>query len=155
MICSSTLSSIQYPKYSTMYSHHFSINNIPFGIASSSSHAHKSVATRLEDTVIFLDELARYYPELSKEILTAFSKVSKSSLEAFSMAMANPVRKHLTPSPLSLKLSIDGQGNGSSHTSTISLPSHYPPALHYRKAHYTYHSQSATSQISPALANTS
>jgi fumarylacetoacetase len=91
-----------------MYSHHFSINNIPFGIASSSSHAHKSVATRLEDTVIFLDELARHYPELSKEILTTFSKVSNNSIEAFFMAMANLVRKHSTPSPLSLKLSIDG-----------------------------------------------
>jgi fumarylacetoacetase len=60
-----------------MYSHHFSINNIPFGIASSSSHAHKSVATRLEDTVIFLDELARQYPELSKETITTFSNVNK------------------------------------------------------------------------------
>jgi hypothetical protein len=138
-----------------MYSHHFSINNIPFGIASSSSHAHKSIATRLEDTVIFLDELAKHYPELSKEILTTFSKVSNNSLEAFFMTMAKLVRKHSTPSPLSLKLSIDGQGNGSNHTLTISLPSHSLPALHHRKAQFTYHSQSETSQISPALANTS
>jgi hypothetical protein len=77
VVCSSTLSSIPRPKYFTMYSHHFSINNIPFGIASSSSHAHKSVATRLEDTVIFLDELASYYPELSKELIKTFSEVRK------------------------------------------------------------------------------
>ena len=138
-----------------MYSHHFSINNIPFGIASSSSHAHKSVVTRVGDAVIFLDEVARYYPELLKEIITTFSKVSKILRQTFSMAMANLVRKHSTPSPLSLDLSIEQQGNGSNHTLTISLPSHYPPALHYRKAHFTYHSQPETSQISPPLANTS
>jgi hypothetical protein len=138
-----------------MYSHHFSINNIPFGIASSASHAHKSVATRLNDTVIFLDELARHYPELSKEIITTFSVVNKNDLQRFFMATADLVRKHSIPSPLSQNLGIDGQGNGSNHTLPISLPSHYQPAPHYQKAYFTYHSQSETSQISPALVNTS
>jgi fumarylacetoacetase len=43
-----------------MYAEQFSIAKIPFGIASSSSHPHKSVATRLEDDVIFLDILAEH-----------------------------------------------------------------------------------------------
>jgi fumarylacetoacetase len=42
-----------------MFSHHFSINNIQFGIASIAEHPQKAVATRFEDTVIFLDELAK------------------------------------------------------------------------------------------------
>jgi len=60
-----------------MYSHHFSINNIPFGIASSLSHPQKAVVTRFEDTVIFLDDLAAHYPELPSEIVKTFSNVSK------------------------------------------------------------------------------
>jgi fumarylacetoacetase len=59
-----------------MFSHHFSINNIPFGIASSVSHPQRTVATRLEDTVIFLDELASHYPELSPSTITTFYNVS-------------------------------------------------------------------------------
>jgi len=59
-----------------MYAHHFSINNIPFGIASSASHPSKAVATRFEDTVIFLDELAKHKPSLSSSIATALSSVN-------------------------------------------------------------------------------
>lgn len=36
---------------------HFSIANIPFGIASSLNHPHLAAATRLQNVVIFLDEL--------------------------------------------------------------------------------------------------
>jgi fumarylacetoacetase len=43
-----------------MYSEHFSFENIPYGIASSSSHPQKSVATRLGDQVIFLDQLVKF-----------------------------------------------------------------------------------------------
>ena len=39
---------------------HFSLANIPFGIGSSTAHKSKSPVTRLEDTVIFLDELVNY-----------------------------------------------------------------------------------------------
>lgn len=40
------------------YSSHFSLANIPFGIASSTSHPEPSAATRLLNKVIFLDVLA-------------------------------------------------------------------------------------------------
>lgn len=43
-----------------MFDSHFSINNIPFGIASSAIHPHRSVATRIGDNVVFLDELAKH-----------------------------------------------------------------------------------------------
>lgn len=43
----------------TEYSSHFSIANIPFGVASSKSHPAPQCVTRLENTVIFLAELQR------------------------------------------------------------------------------------------------
>jgi hypothetical protein len=39
------------------YAHHFSIANIPFGIASSSTHPAPAAVTRIRDHVIFLDAL--------------------------------------------------------------------------------------------------
>lgn len=43
---------------STAYAHHFSERNVPFGIASSQKHPEPRPATRIENTVIFLDKLA-------------------------------------------------------------------------------------------------
>lgn len=59
------------------YTDHFSINNIPFGIASNDSHSQKAVTTRFEDTVIFLDELAKHHPssELDSATIASFSEV--------------------------------------------------------------------------------
>jgi len=45
-----------------MYASHFSIENIPYGIASSQVHPKKSLVTRLENDVIFLDELVHLHP---------------------------------------------------------------------------------------------
>ena len=39
------------------FAHHFSMANIPFGIASSPQHPKRSAVTRIEDDVIFLDAL--------------------------------------------------------------------------------------------------
>ena len=39
------------------YSHHFSIHNLPYGIASSPSHHLPQCVTRLHNTVIFLGDL--------------------------------------------------------------------------------------------------
>lgn len=60
-----------------MFASHFSAHNIPFGIASSEGHPSRSAATRLEDTVIYLDELAKHdlLYVLPKEALDAFSQV--------------------------------------------------------------------------------
>ncbi|KAL3463748.1 hypothetical protein BJX64DRAFT_276373 [Aspergillus heterothallicus] len=41
---------------SAAYSHHFSLDNLPYGVASSSAHA-QQCATRLQNTVIFLGAL--------------------------------------------------------------------------------------------------
>ncbi|PYH35594.1 Fumarylacetoacetase, partial [Aspergillus neoniger CBS 115656] len=42
---------------SPSYSDHFSIHNLPYGIASSPSHPTPQCATRLHNTVIFLSDL--------------------------------------------------------------------------------------------------
>lgn len=39
------------------FSEHFSIRNIPYGIATSEGHPHKAVATRIRDHVVFLKDL--------------------------------------------------------------------------------------------------
>ena len=56
-------------------SDHFSIANIPYGVASDEFHS-KSVATRLEDKVFFLADLDLNY---SSDIKTAISQVGGTS----------------------------------------------------------------------------
>ena len=60
---------------------HFSLTNIPFGIATSSIHPRKLVVTRLENNVIFLSELcaAGLLPTLSHATVKTFSEVRKIS----------------------------------------------------------------------------
>ncbi|KAK0122192.1 hypothetical protein ONS95_010449 [Cadophora gregata] len=74
-----------------MYASHFSIANIPYGVASSAAHPAKSPATRIEDTVIFLDELAKNgaFSSLSSEVAKAFSE---STLNTFA-ALPKPIQK--------------------------------------------------------------
>jgi fumarylacetoacetase len=62
-----------------MYTEHFSLANIPFGIASSTVHPAKSVVTRLCDDVIFLDRLveANVLSDLSLELIEALSQVQR------------------------------------------------------------------------------
>ncbi|KAF2230156.1 fumarylacetoacetase [Viridothelium virens] len=64
------------------YAHHFGINNIPYGIASSSKHP-PSVVTRLQDSVLFLDPLARtglLSGHFGGEVLETFGKPTLNSL---------------------------------------------------------------------------
>lgn len=71
---------------------HFSINNIPFGIASSESHPNRAVVTRLDDTVIFLDEVAGsgYFADAAVE--EAFSQVGTIlAPRSFASVMSHPV----------------------------------------------------------------
>ncbi|KAH9218658.1 fumarylacetoacetate hydrolase family protein [Leptodontidium sp. 2 PMI_412] len=65
-----------------MFASHFSIANIPYGIASSAAHPAKSPATRIEDTVVFLDGLAKngLLSSLPSEVVQAFSE---STLNTF------------------------------------------------------------------------
>ena len=64
-----------------MFAEHFSIANIPFGIASSTTHPTKSVVTRLRDDVIFLDRVAEagVLRELTKELIESLSQVRVAS----------------------------------------------------------------------------
>ncbi|KAI8625327.1 fumarylacetoacetase [Xylariaceae sp. FL1651] len=67
------------------YAEHFSIANIPYGIASDTSHA-KSVATRLGDHVFFLADLDLHCNEsikaaLSQPTLNALAATSKAELK--------------------------------------------------------------------------
>ncbi|CAJ2507687.1 Uu.00g088730.m01.CDS01 [Anthostomella pinea] len=63
------------------YTDHFSIANIPYGIASDASHADKAVVTRLEDLVFFLAELDL---EGSESVKSALSQPNLNALAATS-----------------------------------------------------------------------
>lgn len=58
------------------YSAHFGINNIPYGIASSSKRQQPQAATRIGDAVIFLAELATHasFTSISADLATLFSQ---------------------------------------------------------------------------------
>lgn len=60
-----------------MYDSHFSLANIPYGIASKAPNEAPSVVTRLFDTVVFLDELANagLLSDLPSEIVATFKQV--------------------------------------------------------------------------------
>ena len=69
------------------HAHHFGIDNIPYGIASSSKHP-PSVATRLQDSVIFLGQVAQkglFGNHLGDEISAALKKVSSSFAQSLKM----------------------------------------------------------------------
>lgn len=73
---------------------HFSIDNIPFGIASSQSHPKKTLATRLSNHVIFLDELAKVdKPSVKEETISSFSGPVVNTFAALSKAQHSATRK--------------------------------------------------------------
>ncbi|KAI9713160.1 MAG: hypothetical protein M1820_001145 [Bogoriella megaspora] len=64
------------------FAHHFSINNIPYGIASSSQHS-PGVVTRLNDSVVFLDAVAQaglFGSKFETDVVDALSKTTVNSL---------------------------------------------------------------------------
>ncbi|KAI1503556.1 fumarylacetoacetase [Biscogniauxia marginata] len=67
------------------YAEHFSIANIPYGIASDASHPNKAVVTRLEDLVFFLADLdldcqMNIQSALSQPTLNALASASKDEI---------------------------------------------------------------------------
>lgn len=58
------------------FSNHFSIRNVPYGIATSSSHPQKAVVTRVHDQVFFLSDLP---VQTSEEVRQAFAQVRDGS----------------------------------------------------------------------------
>ncbi|PVH82821.1 fumarylacetoacetate hydrolase family protein [Cadophora sp. DSE1049] len=77
-----------------MFASHFSVANIPYGIASSAAHPAKSPATRIEDTVIFLDELSKYglLSSLPSEVIQAFSEPTLNTFAALPKSIQKQTR---------------------------------------------------------------
>lgn len=61
-------------------SEHFSIKNIPYGIATSDGHSQKVVATRIHDHVIFLNDLGLTVAEEIKQAIDQVRSLNSESL---------------------------------------------------------------------------
>ncbi|KAL4886119.1 hypothetical protein BJY04DRAFT_229286 [Aspergillus karnatakaensis] len=81
---------------SPKYSHHFSINNIPYGIASSQTHPQQA-ATRLHNTVILLGTLqqAGFFSKIPSLPENIFSKETLNEYSALPKDVHEAVRTHL------------------------------------------------------------
>lgn len=112
------------------YSHHFSLQNLPFGVASSSQHPNRQCATRLLNTVIFLGDLQRSglfasvsdlpsgifdeatvnsYAALSKETHLAVRQILQSSLQASGTEGLPPTSiEDITKVQLHLPITVPG-----------------------------------------------
>ncbi|KAK1657573.1 fumarylacetoacetase [Colletotrichum godetiae] len=73
------------------FSEHFSLANIPYGIASSANHA-KSVVTRVGDSVVFISDLN---PETSTDIKSALSQSTLNALAATEKLELKALRKNI------------------------------------------------------------
>ncbi|KAB5545588.1 fumarylacetoacetase [Coniochaeta sp. 2T2.1] len=135
------------------YAEHFSIANIPFGIASSSSHPRPAPATRLEDVVFFLADLEldvdpAVRDTFSQTTLNALAAQPKATLRALrqsiQQALSDPVQvsKHGVPIEevqMHLPVAIGGFTDFSCSTEHLQNASEVmagvrelpPAALHY------------------------
>lgn len=77
------------------YASHFGIDNIPFGVASSSSHPSPTCVSRFGDTVIFLVELGYVFQEVADLPPDTFAKASLNDFAALSNATHQAVRQRL------------------------------------------------------------
>jgi fumarylacetoacetase len=75
------------------YTSHFSIENVPYGVASSSKRPTPQCATRIEDDVIFLTELVDHDP-FKKIPLSLSSIFRESTLNAFA-ALAKDIQSQV------------------------------------------------------------
>jgi fumarylacetoacetase len=82
---------------SSAYSHHFSINNLPFGVASSSQHPQPQCVTRLSNTVIFLGDLQRagLFRQVTGLPREAFDNPTLNSFAALDKRVHKQVRQVL------------------------------------------------------------
>lgn len=77
------------------YSSHFGIDNIPFGVASSTSHPHPSCVSRFEDNVLFLNELQDLWSAISELPADIFHQPSLNEFAALPQSVHQAVRKSL------------------------------------------------------------
>ncbi|KAF9891555.1 hypothetical protein FE257_004023 [Aspergillus nanangensis] len=82
---------------SPKYNHHFSLQNLPFGIASSPSHPSPQSATRLHDTVIFLHDLqqANLFSEIADLPANIFIEPTLNNYAALPKTLHQTVRQTL------------------------------------------------------------
>ena len=82
---------------SSEYSDHFSIANIPFGVASSEIHPNSQCVTRLENSVIFLVELQKsgIFSSIKGLPEGIFDKPSLNDFAALPRSIHREVRKVL------------------------------------------------------------
>lgn len=75
------LNTIVYDQQVNMsYSEHFSIKNIPYGIATEPGHSQKGVVTRIHDNVVFLNDLDIQVSEEVKKALGQVRSISHSPM---------------------------------------------------------------------------
>ena len=88
---------------STEYGHHFSVKNIPFGIVSSERHSSKQAATRIENNVVFLNDLAKVGLFKSVEGLPngVFAESSLNNFAELPKSVVTGVRKAIQDSVIS------------------------------------------------------
>ncbi len=81
---------------SPKYSHHFSVNNIPYGVVSSPSQP-RQCATRLANTVIFLGALQKsgFFDKIDSLPKGIFSNATLNEFAALSKSTHAAVRAHL------------------------------------------------------------
>ncbi|KAF4339638.1 fumarylacetoacetate hydrolase [Fusarium beomiforme] len=78
------------------FAHHFTEKNIPFGIASSGTHKNPQAVTRLENTVVFLNDLVDHlFKSIDGLPLGVFSEPTLNSFAALSKTVHQNVRKQI------------------------------------------------------------
>jgi fumarylacetoacetase len=77
------------------YSHHFSVHNVPFGIASSKSHPQPQAVTRLGNSVVFLHDChaGGLFAGIEGLPLNVFSHDTLNEFAALAKPIQQQVRK--------------------------------------------------------------
>jgi fumarylacetoacetase len=77
------------------YTSHFGINNIPYGIASSSKRPSPQAVTRIADTIIFLSELSSTSPfaSISSQLSSSFLQPTLNTFAALPKPLQSQVRQ--------------------------------------------------------------
>lgn len=79
------------------YSSHFGVNNIPYGVASSKSRPEPQCVTRIEDSVIFLAELAEQeaFQKIHASLKSIFQSSTLNAFAALPKVVQSQVRSEI------------------------------------------------------------
>ncbi|KAL2811284.1 hypothetical protein BJX63DRAFT_285990 [Aspergillus granulosus] len=108
---------------SLAYGHHFTLNNIPYGVASSPTHGQQCV-TRLHNTVIFLGTLQRggFFDAISDLPNDVFTEDTLNTFAALSASVHGAVRARLQSTLQSGTGSLPASTTASITDVTMHLP---------------------------------